>query len=87
MRIKFITQNVCSGCDILENYLKNQHSDIEVEKINIDDEPDAVEEYGIMGTPTAILWDDEFEEEVTRHVGFRAGEDEDKIDELIDFVE
>lgn len=87
MKIKLITQNVCAGCEILENYLKNEHSDIEVEKINIDKEPEAIEEYDVMGTPIAILWDEEFEEEVTRHMGFRAGEDEEKIDELIDFVE
>ena len=87
MKIKFITQNVCAGCEILDNYLKNEHPDVEVEKINIDKEPDAVEKFDVMGTPTLILWDDEEIEEVTRHVGFRMGEDEDKVDELIDFVE
>lgn len=87
MKIKFITQTVCSGCEILEKYLENEHPDIEVEEINIDKEPDAIEKYGVMGTPTLILWDDEEIEEVTRHVGFRMGEDEEKIDELIDFVE
>lgn len=87
MKIKFITQNVCSGCSILEKYLENAHPEIEVEEINIDNNPEAIEEYGVMGTPTTILWDEEFDEEVTRHIGFRAGEDEKKIDELIDFVE
>lgn len=87
MKIKFITQNVCAGCEILDNYLKNAHPDVEVETINIDKEPGAIEEYDVMGTPIAILWDEDFDEEVTRHVGFRAGEDEEHIDELIDFVE
>lgn len=87
MKIKFITQNVCSGCEILENYLKNEHSDIEIETINIDDSPEAIEEYGVMGTPVTILWDEEFDEEITRHMGFVAGEDEKFIDELIDFAE
>lgn len=87
MKIKFITQNVCAGCGALETFLKNEHSDIEIETINIDVSPDAVDEYGVMATPTTILWDEEFDEEVTRHIGFVAGEDEDFIDELISFAE
>lgn len=87
MKIKFITQNVCAGCGALETFLKNEHADIDIETINIDKDTDAVEKYGIMATPTTILWDVEFDEEVTRHIGFIAGEDEDFIDELIYFAE
>lgn len=83
MELKFITQNVCSGCSELEMYLENNHPEAEIEKINIDEDPSAVEMYNVMGTPTLILWDDEEIEEVERLIGFNYGSGEARVDELI----
>lgn len=84
MELKFITQNICSGCEALQLYLDNKYPDLEFEKINIDEDRSAIEKYDLMGTPTLILWDDDEIEEVNRLVGYRPGVDSESVDLLIE---
>lgn len=87
MELKFITQTVCAGCKALEAYLDNVHPDVEYELINIDETPEAIEEYEVTSTPTLILWDDDFGEEVSRQIGFQPGKNEEDVEELLLHVE
>ena len=83
MKLIVISQKVCSACRVLENYLKNEHPELEYEHINISENPDAIEKYGVTGTPTTILWDDEDGEELTRHIGFDFDGGDDIIEDFI----
>ena len=85
MKLIVISQNVCSGCRALESFLKNEFEDVEFEYINIDNNPEAIDEYGVMSTPTTILWDTEDNEESMRHVGFSFEKGSDEI--IADFIE
>lgn len=83
MELKFITQSVCSGCSELDLYLRHNHPNADVEKINIDNDPSAIEMYDIMGTPTLILWNDDEIEEVERMVGYNSGSGGAEVDRMI----
>ena len=85
MELIMISQTVCSGCRLLENYLKNEHPDVEYKYINIDKEPEAIESYGVTSTPTLILWDTEDDTEAMRKVGFNINSGDDTT--VDDFVE
>ena len=67
MNILVFTQNGCNPCTMVKNYLTDQ--EIEFKAINVSENPQSGEEYGIMGTPVSILVDEDGEE-VTRVVGF-----------------
>lgn len=84
MELKLIIQDVCSGCSELELYLEHNHPNADVEKINIDEDPSAIEMYSVMGTPTLILWDDEEIDELDRMIGFTPGSGGEKVDEFIE---
>ena len=83
MKLKIFSQNVCPACRNLENYMSNEHPETEYEHINIDESPEAVDEYAIMGTPTIVLWDEDDQEEVARHTGFDFGPGKEYVLSLI----
>lgn len=83
MDLVVISQNVCPACRNLESYLNNEHPELEYTHINIDETPDAVEAYNVMGTPTFILVDED-KEEITRHTGFDFGPAKDILNEFIE---
>lgn len=86
MKLKIATQEVCSGCRALEAYLEAKHPELEYEEIHIDKEPDTIQEYGLMSTPTVLLWDEEGEMELSRMVGYVAGRDTEQLEELISML-
>lgn len=86
MELKYITQNECPSCRALEIYLKHNHLSIDIDsiRVNIDEDPSAIDMYGVMGTPTLIVWDEEEIEEVDRMVGYSSGEGDSVVDTLLD---
>lgn len=66
MNIKVITQDECSPCQMVKNYLNK--NDVEFEEVNIGGNFDLADEYNVMSTPVTILFEDD--EEVARIIGF-----------------
>ena len=85
MELIMISQTVCSGCRLLENYLNNEHPEVKYKYINIDKEPEMIDKYSVTSTPTLILWDSEDNEESMRHTGFNINNGDDSL--VDDFVE
>ena len=78
MELVVLSQPACGPCTLVKNYLREE--DIPFREIDIVSEPEAIEKYGVMGTPVTILMDDE--EEIVRLSGF----DEDSLDGLAEQV-
>ena len=57
----------CGPCKMLEPTLKEIEEEIEIEHINVDDNQEIAEKYGVMSIPTLILVKNE--EEIARNVG------------------
>lgn len=70
MKLVVITQTVCPYCDRVKNFLHGQ--DINFSAVNVDNDKNAIEEYGVMSTPVTILFDED--EEIARVVGFNPPE-------------
>jgi len=69
MRLVKIMKTVCPQCTLLDLFL--QVEGIEVDEVhNVDNEPEIIEKYDIMGTPTLIFMDDNGNE-LERIVGTR----------------
>lgn len=66
MKLVVFTQNGCRPCAMVKNFL--QGNDVEFETVNVSENPEAIEEHGIMSTPVTILFDED--EEIGRVVGF-----------------
>ena len=56
----------CGPCKVLNKQLES-FKDYPIESVNIDENPDLVEKYGIISVPTTIILRDE--EEVLRYRG------------------
>lgn len=57
----------CGPCKMLEPTLKEIEEEIEIEHINVDDNQEIAEKYGVMSIPTLILVKNE--DEIARNVG------------------
>lgn len=76
MELVFLTQDDCRGCDDQKIFMDNEG--IDYKEINLSEEPQFVNQYGVMSTPVTILEEDG--EEITRVSGFIR----DSIEELAD---
>ena len=66
----------CGPCRMLApvfEELSNEIKDIKFIKLDVDDNSDVAESYGVMGIPTLILFKDG--KEIKRIVGFKSKED------------
>lgn len=66
MKLVLISQNNCTPCQMVKNYLDNE--DAEYTEINVSENPNAIQEYSVMSSPTTILFDGD--DEVARVSGF-----------------
>lgn len=53
MKIKFFHARWCGNCKMLEEFLKEVKG-LEIEHIDVENNPDIAEEYGVMTLPTII---------------------------------
>lgn len=56
MELVLISQNNCRPCAELKMFLENE--EVEYKEINISKNPEAIEEYNVMGAPVTILIED-----------------------------
>lgn len=49
----------CSPCKMLSNILKSNDLGIPVEEIDIDENPELTQKYGVRGVPTMVLLNDD----------------------------
>lgn len=78
MELVVLTQDQCRYCHSVTAFLDDQ--EVTYKEINVTHNPEAIEEYDIMSTPTILLMDGD--EEVTRTTGFSPSELETLIDNL-----
>ena len=57
----------CSPCKMLSPVMEQVSNTIPVNKINVDEQPDFAQKYGIRSVPTVVLL--EGGQEVKRHIG------------------
>jgi thioredoxin 1 len=79
MKLLKLYQPNCRPCVFVENFLQDQG--VEYQSINVQEEPEAAVEFGIMATPVVILCNDEGKE-VQRSSGFNPADLEDMISKL-----
>lgn len=54
-KIIMFTAPWCSGCKSIKPHLEQQRDKIEIEYIDIEQQPQAVEEYGVSNLPTLLF--------------------------------
>ena len=59
----------CSPCKMLSPVMEQVSNTIPVNKINVDEQPDFAQRYGIRSVPTVVLL--EGGQEVKRHIGVK----------------
>tara|TARA_R100001510_G_scaffold18708_1_gene16206 strand:+ start:218 stop:454 length:237 start_codon:yes stop_codon:yes gene_type:complete len=59
----------CSPCKMLSPVMEQVSNTIPVNKINVDEQPDFAQKYGIRSVPTVVLL--EGGQEVKRHIGVK----------------
>lgn len=59
MKLLKLQASWCNPCKVLSNTLKNCNLGIEVQEIDIDDNPEITSKYKVRGVPTMIIVDDE----------------------------
>jgi thioredoxin 1 len=79
MKLLKLYQPNCRPCVFVENFLQDRG--VEYQSINVQEEPEAAVEFGIMSTPVVVLCDDEGKE-VKRSSGFNPPELENLISQL-----
>ncbi len=80
-KIMFFTAPWCAGCKTLKPHLDKLKNKVEIETIDVDEFPQAAEEYGISNLPTLFFIHDG---ELVHH---RTGSSEATIKEVYHFVE
>lgn len=60
--------NWCGPCKMLSSVLEKVSNEIEILKVNVDENQDLAREYGVMSIPCVILFDKG--KEIKRNVGF-----------------
>ncbi len=80
-KIMMFTAPWCAGCKTLKPHLEKLQGKIEVEYIDVEEQPGAAEEYGISNLPTLFFVHDG---ELVKH---RTGVSETVIKDLISFAE
>lgn len=71
----------CGPCQMLKPILEEvekAHPEVEFEKVNIDDEAEKAEKFGVMSIPTLVFMDDEGKI-IETSVGMRSKQDIEKI--------
>jgi thioredoxin 1 len=79
MKLLKLYQPDCPPCIAVENFLQDQG--VEYQSVNVQEEPEAAMEFGVMSTPVIILFDDEGKE-VQRSRGFNGAELEEMVSKL-----
>ena len=59
----------CNPCKMLSPVMEQVSNTIPVNKINVDEQPDFAQKYGIRSVPTVVLL--EGGQEVKRHIGVK----------------
>ena len=59
----------CSPCKMLSPVMEQVSNTIPVNKINVDEQPDFAQKYGIRSVPTVVLLEGGLE--VKRHIGVK----------------
>ena len=59
----------CSPCKMLSPVVEQVSNTIPVKKVNVDEQPDFAQKYGIRSVPTVVLL--EGGQEVKRHIGVK----------------
>mgnify|MGYP003317415415 FL=1 len=59
----------CSPCKMLSPVMEQVNNTIPVNKINVDEQPDFAQKYGIRSVPTVVLLEGGLE--VKRHIGVK----------------
>ena len=70
----------CGPCQMLKPILEEvekEHPEAEFVKINIDDDPETAEKYGVMSIPTLVFLDNE--QIVETFVGIKSKKDIEKV--------
>ena len=68
----------CGPCKQLSKTFSEIQTDVVVQEINVDDEPEKASDYRVRGIPTLVLLDGE--KEISRHTGLL------NSDELLKFL-
>ena len=80
-KILFFTAPWCAGCKTLKPHLEKLHGKVEVETIDVEQQPDEAAAYGVVNLPTLFFIHDD---ELVKH---RSGASEMIIRDLLAFAQ
>lgn len=68
MKVMKFGASWCSPCKMLQNIIDGITTEVEIESIDIDEDPKLAQQYNIRGVPTLVMVDDTGNE-IKRNVG------------------